>query len=113
MKNKMSSPFEKDSWKRVAEDPEFAEAFFEELIERPLAVQVSVLRKMRGISQVELARRLHITQSFLSKIEKEGSDHLVSLYERLAKLLNGRLAIVPQGSRIVSPQNPPKLKRAA
>ena len=113
MNKKDASPFEKDTWKHIEEDREFAEAFFEELVERPLAVQVSVLRRMRGISQVQLAARLHVTQSFLSKLEKEGSDHLVSLYERLAKLLKGRLAIIPEGSRIIAPKGRPRLRRAA
>jgi DNA-binding XRE family transcriptional regulator len=106
MKNKQASPFEKDTWKRVETDKEFANAFFEALVERPLAVQVSMLRRMRGISQVQLAEKLHVSQSFLSKLEKEGSDHLISLYERLANLLNGRLAILPEGSRIITPKRP-------
>jgi DNA-binding XRE family transcriptional regulator len=113
MRKKQVSPFEKDTWKRVDADPEFAEAFFEELVERPLAVQVSMLRRMRGISQVQLAASLNVTQSFLSKLEKEGSDHLVSLYEKLAKLLKGRLAIIPKGSRIITPRRQSRLPRAA
>jgi ribosome-binding protein aMBF1 (putative translation factor) len=113
MKKKQPSPFEKDTWKRVEEDRQFAEAFFEELIERPLPVQVSILRRMRGISQIQLASQLHVKQSFLSKLEKEGSDHLVSIYEKLARLLKGRLAIIPSGARIVATRAHPKLHRKA
>jgi len=65
MRKKASSPFERDTWKHMEEDRAFADAFFAELLERPLAVQVSMLRRLRGLSQVELAARLHVTQSFL------------------------------------------------
>jgi DNA-binding XRE family transcriptional regulator len=113
MKTKMASPFEKDTWKRVEEDREFSEAFFDELVQRPLPVQVSLIRRLRGISQVQLAALLHVTQSFLSKLEKEDSDHLIGIYVRLAKLLKGKLAIVPEGARIVTFKAQSKLKRAA
>jgi ribosome-binding protein aMBF1 (putative translation factor) len=113
MKKKDTSPFEKDTWKRLKEDRAFAEAFFEELIERPLAVQVSMLRRLRGISQVELAAQLHITQSYLSKLEREDSDHLVGIYEKLAKQLKGKLAIIPEGARIVAFKSHSRLNRAA
>src|SRR5262249_27802945 len=112
MKQKNGSPFERDTWKRIAQDPGFAEEFFGELMERPLQVQISMLRKTRGLSQVDLAKQLQVTQSFLSKLEKEGSDHLVSLYERIAKILDGRLAIIPAGSRIVTLNRRPKFKYA-
>ena len=112
-KTEEASPFEKDSWKRISEDPEFAEAFFEEMIERPLALQVSMFRRMRGVSQVQLAAQLHVKQSFLSKLEKEGSDHLIGIYERLAKSLNGRLAIIPEGAKVVPTKAASKLARAA
>ena len=113
MKTKNTSPFEKDTWKRIEEEHDFAQAFFEELVQRPLPVQVSMFRRMQGISQVQLAARLHVTQSFLSKLEKADSDHLLGLYVRLAKLLKGRLAIIPEGARIVTFKDQPKLKRAA
>jgi DNA-binding XRE family transcriptional regulator len=113
MKRKILSPFEGDTWKHIEEDPAFADAFFAELVERPLAVQVAMLRRFRGLSQVELAARLHVTQSFLSKLEKEDSNHLVGLYEKLAKLLNGKLAIVPEGTKLVAAKDLPKAHRKA
>ncbi len=113
MKKKEASPFEKDTWKRLKEDPALAESFFEELIERPLAVQVSMLRRMRGISQIKLAAEMHITQSYLSKLEKEDSDHLIGIYEKLAKRLKGKLAIIPEGARIITSSCHSKLPHAA
>ena len=112
MKKKNPSPFEGDTRKRLQEDPEFAEAFFEELMERPLPVQLGILRRLVGISQAQLASRFKVTQAYLSKLEKEGSDHLISAYAKLAKLLHGRLAIIPEGARIVLPKIT-RLPRAA
>lgn len=94
-KNKIS-PFEKDTWERIRKDPKFASAFFEDLSERPISVQFAMLRRLRGLSQERIASRLHRKQNYISKLEKVGEDHLVSQYERAAKLLHGRLAIVPE-----------------
>lgn len=113
MTKNSSSPFERDTWKRVKDDRRFASAFLEELVERPLAVQVSMLRRLQGISQVDLAARMDITQSFLSKLEKEDSSHLVGLYEKLARLLNARLVMIPRGARIVTSKPRPGHHRKA
>jgi DNA-binding XRE family transcriptional regulator len=103
MAKKELSPFDRDTLKRIAEDSDFAEAFFEELSERPLSVQLAFLRRMNGHSQMKLATRLRINQGFLSRLEKEGSDHLISFYEKLAKLMHARLALIPEGYRILPP----------
>ena len=96
-----ASPFERDTWQRVQEDPKFASAFFEDLSERPIAVQFAILRRLRGLSQEKMASRLHRKQNYISKLEKAGADHLLSHYEKAVKLLHGKLAIIPQGAKVV------------
>ena len=96
-----SSPFERDTWKRIQEDSEFASEFFEDLSERPIAVQFAVFRKLRGLTQETMASRLHRRQNYVSKLEKPGLDHLVSHYEKAVKFLNGRLAIIPEGAHLI------------
>lgn len=103
MKRKIEvSPFEKDTWKRIQEDPEFASFFFEDLSERPISVQFATLRRLQGLSQEKVASRLHRRQNYISKLEKPGEDHLMSHYEKAVKFLHGRLAIIPDGIKLVS-----------
>lgn len=104
LKKTESSPVERDTWKRIQEDPEFASAFFEDLSERPIPVQFAVLRRFRGYSQDKIASRLHRKQNYISKLEKPGLDHLVSHYEKAVKHLHGRLAIIPEGVKLVVEQ---------
>ena len=101
MKKTDVSPIDRNVVKRIKEDPEFAQLYFEELSERPLSVQFSILRRLQGVTQEKAASKLHWKQAHISKLEKEGSDHLISNYERLARLLHGRLAVIPKGARIV------------
>ena len=113
MKKSGVSPLEARAFKRMNEDPEFAEAFFEDLAERPLVAQLSILRRMGGMSQVQLAALLKVPQSFVSKLEKTGTDHRMSVYELLAKALHVRLAFIPEGAKILLPHVRQKLRSAA
>ncbi len=101
MKNTEISPIDRDVIKRIKEDSAFAEIYFEELSERPLSAQFAILRRLQGVTQEQAATKLHWKQAHVSKLEKEGSDHLISNYEKLARFLHGRLAIIPKGARIV------------
>jgi hypothetical protein len=95
------SPFERDTWKRIREDAEFAAEFFADLSKRPIGVQFGVLRRLRGLTQERVASGLRRKQNYVSKLEKPGLDHLVSHYEKAARVLGGRLAIIPEGARLI------------
>ncbi|MCX5789926.1 MAG: helix-turn-helix transcriptional regulator [Elusimicrobia bacterium] len=97
------SPFERDTWKRIQADSELAAEFFGDLSERPIAVQFAVLRRLRGMTQEKMASRLHRRQNYVSKLEQPGLDHLISHYARAVKFLHGRLAIIPDGAKLVYP----------
>jgi len=113
MKDKELSPLEARALKRIGEDAEFAKAFFEDLAEKPLVAQASILRRLSGLSQVQLASQLKVPQSFVSRLEKSGTDHTISVYERLAKALHSRIAFIPIGAKIVMPQSRYKTRFAA
>lgn len=101
MKNTGISPIDRNVMKRIKEDASFAEVYFGELSERPLSAQFAILRRLQGVTQEKVATKLRWKQAYVSKLEKEGSDHLISNYEKLAHFLHGRLAIIPKGARIV------------
>lgn len=101
MRKNAASPFDRDVEKRLKADPEYAEAYFAELAQAPLPLQLAIMRRLRGLTQEKMAAKLHVKQAYISKLEKMGSDHLVSNYERAARMLHGHLAIIPDGSRVV------------
>lgn len=101
MRNKTSSPFDRDVERRLKEDSAYAESYFEELAKAPLPLQLAILRRLRGMTQAKLAADLRVKQAYISKLEKPGSDHLLSNYEKAARLLKGHLAIIPDGARVV------------
>lgn len=101
MKKNAISPFDRDVEKRLKNDPEYAESYMEELAKAPLPLQLAILRRLRGVTQAKMAAKLHVKQAYISKLEKPGSDHLLSNYAKAARMLNGHLAIIPNDARLV------------
>ncbi len=87
--------------KKIADAPRFTNGFLEALVQLPVPLQLAYLRRHYGISQLEVAEQLKVKQSYASRLEKEGSDHLFSNYERLAELLRCRLVLIPKEARVV------------
>ena len=66
---------------------------------------LSKIRAGRGLTQVEVARALGITQPSLSKLEKQ-SDMQLSTLEKIVKALGGELEVIarfPKGHVRISP----------
>ena len=101
MKRKNESPLSKNIRESIEKDPEYAQAFFERISDEPLPVQITLLRRIYGISQEEMASRLHVKQSLISRLEKKDSDHLISTYQKLAKMLHSKILIVPENFKVV------------
>ena len=96
------SALEKDIRQTIETNPEYAAEYFQELMKRPMPVQLALLRKFLGMTQEELARALHLKQTHISRLEKAGSDHFLSLYQRAAERLGAHLAIIPDEMAVVS-----------
>lgn len=95
------SPLDREVLKSIKQDPEYAASYFEELARIPLPLQLALLRRLYGVTQEKMAARLHVRQEYVSRLEKPGSDHLLSNYEKAVKSLNGRLAIIPANAKVV------------
>jgi len=102
--------FDRDVRKAIESDPEYAAEYFEELMTRPLPVQVALLRRCLGMTQDQLAKALGLKQTHVSRLEKADSDHLLSLYKRAAEKMGARLALVPD-DMVVIPKS--RFKRLA
>ena len=100
-KKKKRPPFTETTWEKVRSDPEFAKAFFEAYLKESIPLQVTLLRTLAGIPQVKLAKKLRIKQTHLSRLEKDGSDHVISIYKKMGNLLNAKLALIPNEAEIV------------
>lgn len=93
--------FDRDVRKAIESDPEYAAEYFEELMTRPLPVQVALLRQFLGMTQEQLAKALGLKQTHVSRLEKVDSDHLLSLYKRAAEKMGAHLALVPDNMMII------------
>ena len=93
-KTKDEGPTE-DVRREIADNPPYAAEYFRELALRPLPVQLTLLRRLKGMTQAELADEMGLKQTHVSRLEKPDSDHLLSAYLRAAQALGARLALVP------------------
>ena len=98
---KKEPKFDKDVRKAIESDPEYAAEYFDEMMKRPLPVQLALLRKFLGMTQEELAITLRLKQTHISRLEKVDSDHLLSLYKKASERLGAHLAIVPEDMVII------------
>jgi transcriptional regulator with XRE-family HTH domain len=81
--------------------PEELRQIDEEIEGELLEMELRALREAIGLTQDELAKRVEITQSQLSKMER-GEDHRISTLRRYVGALGGSLEIcaVINGRRI-------------
>jgi len=57
----------------------------------PVATAIRMLRTRAGLSQRQLAQRMHVPRTYVSKIENEKACPTLSSLERLADALNVRV----------------------
>lgn len=95
MKKGAKAGLTEDVRRAIEKDPAYAKEYFEELSRRPLPVQLALLRRLKGLTQAELAGEMGLKQTHVSRLERADSDHLLSAYLRAAQALGARLAFVP------------------
>ena len=74
-----------------AADPEFQAVYEEEAAKKELWLQLVEARQAAGMTQVELAKRLGVSQAQVARVEKRGYDSLTltTLRRYVAALGNG------------------------
>ena len=84
----------KDYLKEELKNPEFKKAFDREEIFAELAIQIAKFRQASGLSQQDLAKRLHTTQQTVSRLESTTNRSLsLNTLIRLAEVLHRRLKV--------------------
>ena len=81
----------------LMKDPAFAAAWQEAEEEFSIAREVIRARNAAGLSQQELAERLHTTQSVIARLESGAHTPSVSTLKRVAEATHSklRIALVP------------------
>lgn len=84
----------KDYLKEELKNKEFKKAFNEEEVYASLAVQTAKIRQEKGITQEELAKRLHTTQQTVSRLEDiHNKSYSLKTLIRLARALDKGLKV--------------------
>src|SRR5579864_5739938 len=82
---------------RLHEDlknPKFRKAYEEEELPVRLAIEIAKLREKKGITQVDLAKKLGTKQQVISRIEKlEETNLTIGMLQKIAKALDARLLV--------------------
>jgi ribosome-binding protein aMBF1 (putative translation factor) len=79
--------------KRKAKDPEFAKDFDSGYEQFKIGVMLKQAREEAGITQEELADRLHTKKTAISRIENHAEDINLSTLERFAQALGKHLKL--------------------
>jgi HTH-type transcriptional regulator/antitoxin HipB len=81
------------SRKRAAEDPEFAENLEQGYQDFKVGVLLRQAREQAGMTQEQVAERLHTKKSAISRIENHAGDIRLSTLERYARAVGYNLAL--------------------
>lgn len=84
----------KDYLKEELKNKEFKKAFNEEEVYASLAIQTANIRQEKGITQEDLAKRLHTTQQTVSRLEDiHNKSYSLKTLIRLAQALDKGLKV--------------------
>ena len=75
-------------------DPDFAERFEAAGAAWDIALQLAALREQAGLSQKQLAKKLHTSQQQISRLESPAYEgHSLSMLRRVAHALNAEVKV--------------------
>jgi transcriptional regulator with XRE-family HTH domain len=101
-------------------DPEFAARFKRAGEAWDVALQIAALREKAGISQKELARKIHTSQQQISRLESPGYEgHSLSMLRRVADALGATVRVTFEpphtaGASVLSePATPYKTRKSS
>jgi len=79
--------------KRKTSDPDFADGFHSGYEEFKVGVMIKQLRINQGMTQEELAMRLHTKKSAISRMENHSEDIRLSTLGKVAEVFGKKLQI--------------------
>ncbi|MBI2916186.1 MAG: helix-turn-helix transcriptional regulator [Elusimicrobia bacterium] len=82
--------------KTFRKDPQLKFAYLTELSTEPITTQIAVLRHRLGLTQEEVAKRMHLKQSNVARLENKGENPTAKMIDRAARALGCRVLLVPE-----------------
>ncbi len=83
----------RDELKERLRDPEFHRAYEEVDAEVRLAVAIAEAREKAGLTQAQLAKKLHTKQTNISRIERGAQNVTMATLTKIAKALHRSLHV--------------------
>lgn len=77
-------------------DPKLKLAYLAELAKAPINTQLAILRRRLGLTQVEVARRMQLSQSNVARLERTDENPTAKMIARAAKALGCRVLLIPE-----------------
>ena len=90
MENKHKGSRAREWLDQELKTPGFKEGLEKARARRQVAQEIYEARKQAGISQPELARRLHTSQAAISRMEAGDQNMTIDIIENIARALGGR-----------------------
>ncbi|HRN70154.1 MAG TPA: helix-turn-helix transcriptional regulator [Niabella sp.] len=78
---------------RLLQDPEFKKLYDESQPEFEIAKSVIAARIKKKMTQKDLAKKMHTTQSVISRVEQANTSPSLSFLKRLAAALDTKLVV--------------------
>lgn len=79
---------------KYLKDSTFVKTFKEEQDNLRIAVRIAELREKRGLTQKDLAEKVHTTQSVISRLENaDYENYSIHTLKKIANALNVRLVV--------------------
>ena len=92
---KMNSGFDKH-FKKLMKNKTIEKEYSKLFLQKPISTQIAILRRERGLSQKQLADKLHMPQPAIARLERDNYLPNISTLSRLSKVLHCKIALIPQ-----------------
>jgi len=76
-------------------NPTFRKASQEAVAGLPVSTQLAIARREAGLTQDQVAKRLHVSQSAVAQVERPDGNPTVETVSKIAHLLGYRLHLAP------------------
>ena len=76
-------------------NPVFRKASQDALAAMPVSTQLAIARREAGLTQVQVAKRLHVSQSAVAQVERPDGNPTVETVAKIARLFGYQLRLAP------------------
>ncbi len=84
MKTSLTKSLDEYIGERCAEEPGFRVSVEEEMIQLKMQDMLHIARETAGLTQKQVAERMHVNRSFVSRLENHPQDMRLSTFQRYA-----------------------------